>query len=41
MIEIGISALVLTVGLFFLLGMGIGIFAMVKAVKNELEHWEN
>jgi len=40
MIEISISNLVTCIGIFFLLGIGIGIYSMVKVVKKELDKLE-
>jgi len=40
MIEISISNLVLIVGIFFLLGESIGIFAMVRIAKREINKLE-
>jgi len=41
MIEVSISNLILTVGIFFLIGLGIGCFSMVMVTKRELEKLED
>ena len=40
MIEISISGIISIVGVFFLMGMGIGVFHMVRVVKRELAKLE-
>jgi uncharacterized protein YneF (UPF0154 family) len=40
MIEFSIGELVYIFGAFFLSGMGLGIFAMIKVVKKELKNWD-
>ena len=40
MIEISISGLVSITGVFFLIGMAIGVFCMVRVVKRELAKLE-
>jgi len=40
MIEISISGLVLVIGIFFILGMALGIVSMIKCLKRGLDNLE-